>query len=72
MQPPHARAGSKLLRSAIALAFVGVLGVLPLLFAGFSALTMGFGICLGFPCLVLALVLYAVAVFGDLRGYGLV
>ena len=56
-----------LLRVAIALAILGLVGVLPLFCAGFSALTMGIGICLGFPGLGLATLLYCVVVVRDLH-----
>jgi hypothetical protein len=60
-----------LLRVAVALAVAGLIGVLPLLFVGFSPLTMGIGLFVGFPALILADVAYVVVVFNDLRRHEL-
>lgn len=61
-----------LLGVTIGLAIIGLIGVLPLLCAGFSALTMGVGLCLGFPGLGLATLLYCVIVVRDLHRHRLV
>ena len=66
------RYGRRIVRLAVRLAAVGLLGVLPLLGSGFSPLTMGIGMFVGFPCLVLAMLVYVVVVVQDLRRHGLV
>ena len=60
-----------LLRAAVALAVVGLIGVLPLLLLGFSPLTMGIGLFVGFPSLILADVSYILVVLHDLRRHEL-
>lgn len=61
-----------LLRITVALAVIGLVGVLPLLWLGFTPLTMGFGMLMGFPGLGLSMLLYCVTVVRDLRRHGLV
>lgn len=60
-----------LLRVTVTLAFIGLLGVMPLLWFGFTPTTMGIGMVMGFPELGLSIILYCAAVVRDLRRTGL-
>src|SRR5579862_4023208 len=68
---PEPSGGFSLTGCAVGLGFLGVVGVLPLLCLGFNVVTMGAGLVVGFPCLVLADFLYIVAVAKDLKQHKL-
>lgn len=70
--PDQARGPDPLLRLTVGLAIVGLIGVQPLLWFGFTPWTMGFGMFPGFPALGLSIALYGVIVIRDLRRHGLV
>lgn len=59
------------LRAAVWLGILGNLGVIPLLWHGFTQVGMTIGMFVGFPCLGLAILIYLVVVLRDLRGTGL-
>ena len=58
---------SRLIRTAVVLALIGLLLVLLFLCFGFRPWSMGIGVFLGGPVLLSAVVLYIIAVIGDLR-----
>ncbi|MFO7313392.1 hypothetical protein [Rhodothermus marinus] len=60
----------RLLRTAVVLAIVGLSCLLIFLISGFAAWSVGLGIFLGVPLLVVALVLYVLVVIRDLRRRG--
>ena len=60
----------RLLRTAVVLAIVGLSCLLIFLLSGFAAWSVGIGIFLGVPLLVVALVLYVLVVIRDLRRRG--
>ena len=62
---------SALVRVAVAGAMVGLLCVLLFLWRGFTVWSLGVGIFLGSPLLLVAMVLYVIAVARDLRRHGL-
>ena len=62
---------SKLVRRTVECALVGLLCVLLFLWSGFTPWSMGLGIMFGVPLLILAMVLYLIAVVRDLRQHGL-
>ena len=62
---------SSLLRIAVGCALVGLLCVLLFLWRGFTPLSMGLGVLLGFPLLIIAMVAYVIAVARDLQRHGL-
>ncbi|ACY47319.1 hypothetical protein [Rhodothermus marinus] len=60
----------RLLRTAVVLAIVGLSCLLIFLLSGFAAWSVGLGIFLGVPLLMVALVLYVLVVIRDLRRRG--
>ncbi len=60
----------RLLRTAVVLAIVGLICLLIFLLSGFAAWSVGIGIFLGVPLLLVALVLYVLVVIRDLRRRG--
>jgi predicted PurR-regulated permease PerM len=60
----------RLLRTAVVLAIIGMSCLLVFLLSGFAAWSVGLGIFLGVPLLVVALVLYVMVVIRDLRRRG--
>ncbi|AEN72358.1 hypothetical protein Rhom172_0414 [Rhodothermus marinus SG0.5JP17-172] len=60
----------RLLRTAVVLAIVGLSCLLIFLLSGFAAWSVGIGIFLGVPLLMVALVLYVLVVIRDLRRRG--
>ncbi len=60
----------RLLRTAVVLAIVGLICLLIFLISGFAAWSVGLGIFLGVPLLLVALVLYVAVVIRDLRRRG--
>jgi len=60
----------RLLRTAVVLAIVGLSCLLIFLISGFAAWSVGLGIFLGVPLLMVALVLYVLVVIRDLRRRG--
>ncbi len=60
----------RLLRTAVVLAIVGLICLLIFLLSGFAAWSVGLGIFLGVPLLLVALVLYVLVVIRDLRRRG--
>ena len=67
-EPPQI---SLLIRAAVACALVGLLCALLFLWRGFTPWSMGVGIVLGFPFLLMAIILYVIAVARDLQRHGL-
>ena len=67
-EPPQI---STFIRVAIACALVGLLCVLLFLWIGFTHWSLTFGVMLGFPFLLVALLLYVIAVARDLQRHGL-
>lgn len=64
------RAQSRLLRAAVWLALAGLACLAFFLWRGLSVLTMGIGVVLGLPLMMLAVCLYLIAVVRDLRRRG--
>jgi uncharacterized membrane protein YgaE (UPF0421/DUF939 family) len=62
---------SRFIRAAVACALVGLLGALLFLWSGFTPWTLTFGVMLGFPLLLVAILLYVIVVARDLRQHGL-
>jgi hypothetical protein len=62
---------STLIRVAVACALVGLLCALLFLWSGFTPWSLTFGVMLGFPFLLVAVMLYVIAVARDLRQHGL-
>jgi len=62
---------SLLIRAAVACAVVGLLGALLFLWSGFTPWTLTFGVMLGFPLLLVAVLLYVIAVARDLQQRGM-
>lgn len=62
----------KLIRTSVLVGSVGLLCLLIYLVVGFQAWSVGIGIFLGFPLMILALVLYMVAVVKDLKRHDVV
>jgi uncharacterized membrane protein YgaE (UPF0421/DUF939 family) len=60
-----------LIRVAVTCALVGLACVLLFLWSGFTPLSMGVGIMLGCPLLLVAILLYVIVVARDLRKHGL-
>jgi hypothetical protein len=50
---------------------VGLLGALLFLWSGFTPWSLTFGVMLGFPLLLVAILLYGIAVARDLQQHGL-
>ena len=67
-EPPQI---STLIRVAIACALVGLLCVLVFLWSGFTPWSLTVGVMLGFPFLLVAVILYVIAVARDLQQHGL-
>jgi len=67
-EPPQI---SALIRVAVACALVGLLGVLLFLWSGFNPWSLTFGVMLGFPFLLIAVLLYVIAVARDLQQHRL-
>ena len=67
-EPPQV---STLIRVAVACALVGLLGALLFLWSGFTPWSLTFGVMLGFPFLLVAVILYVIAVARDLQQHGL-
>jgi len=63
---------NKLIRIAVLLASIGLCCLLIYLVVGFQPWSVGVGIFLGFPLLIVALVLYIVAVVKDLKRHEVV
>ncbi len=59
-----------LVRAAVLCALLGLLFVLVFLWSGFAPWSVGLGVFLGAPMLLIAMVLYTVAVLLDLRQRG--
>lgn len=57
----------KLVRTAVILTLAGMLLILLFLVAGFKAWSVGVGVFLGLPVMLIGVVLYIVAVLRDLR-----
>lgn len=57
----------KLVRTAIVCAMAGMILVLVFLIFGFQAWSVGLGVFLGMPLMLLGVVLYIIAVFRDLK-----
>ena len=62
---------SVLIRAAVACALVGLLCVLLFLWSGFTPWSLTVGVMLGFPFLLIAVLLYVIAVARDLQQHGL-
>ncbi|MDQ7040452.1 MAG: hypothetical protein Q9M35_05885 [Rhodothermus sp.] len=60
----------RLLRAAVVLAIIGLGCLLIFLLSGFAAWSVGIGIFLGVPLLMVALLLYILVVIRDLRQRG--
>jgi uncharacterized membrane protein YgaE (UPF0421/DUF939 family) len=67
-EPPQI---STLIRVAVACAVVGLLCALLFLWNGFTPWSLTVGIMLGSPFLLIAIILYGIAVARDLRQHGL-
>ena len=67
-EPPQI---SPLIRAAVGCALIGLLGALVFLWSGFSPWSLTFGVMLGFPFLLIALLLYLIAVARDLQQHRL-
>lgn len=68
-QKPGTRCG-KWVRVAVMCALPGLAGISLFLGSGFGPWSLGVGFFLGVPLLLLAVVLYLIAVFLDLRQHG--
>lgn len=66
----HPPSIDRLIRWAVILALVGLACVILFLWQGFAAWSVGLGVFLGAPLLLLAMGLYTVAVVRDLRRRG--
>ena len=62
---------NRALRTAIVLALIGLVFVLIFLIRGFTAATVGIGVFIGAPLLIVAMILYLVVVIRDVRRHGL-
>lgn len=62
---------SRLVRVAVGCALVGLLCALLFLGSDFTPWSVGLGVFLGFPLLIIAMVLYVIAVARDLQRHGL-
>ena len=61
---------NRLVRIAVACALIGLLSVLSFLWSGFAPWSVGVGLFLGAPLLIIAVMLYLIAVVRDLRQRG--
>ncbi len=57
----------KLVRSAVVFTIIGMLLILLFLIAGFQSWSVGLGIFLGMPVMILGVALYIIAVIRDLK-----
>jgi hypothetical protein len=62
---------SALIRAAVACALVGLLCVLLFLWSGFTPWSLTVGVMLGCPLLLVAILLYVIAVARDLQQHGM-
>ena len=62
---------SRLIRAAVVCAVVGLGCALLFLWSGFTPWTLTFSVMLGFPLLLVAILLYVIAVARDLQEHGL-
>ena len=69
-QTISSKQGWTLLRTSVILALLGMLCVLVYLWRGFEAFTIGLGIFVGVPLLLVAMLLYVITVVSDLRQRG--
>lgn len=60
----------RLVRIAVLFALVGLVCILIFLWRGFDAFSVGIGVFLGMPLMMIAIVMYLVAVIRDLRRRG--
>ena len=67
-EPPQI---SLLIRAAVACALVGLSCALLFLWSGFTPWSLTVGVMLGFPLLLVAILLYVIAVARDLQQHGL-
>ena len=70
MTPEEAPGVNTLVRTAVACALIGLLSVLLFLWSGFAPWSVGMGVFFGAPLLVIAVMLYLIAVVRDLRQRG--
>ncbi len=71
MQPrPESPQGSRLIRAGVVCAVLGLVGALLFLWRGFTPWTLTFGVMLGFPLLLGAILLYVIAIARDLHRHG--
>lgn len=57
----------KLIRASVILGLIGLFCIFLFLLTGFTGWTVGVGVFFGFPILLLAVILYIIAVVRDLR-----
>lgn len=62
----------RLIRISVILGCIGLFCVLLFLIAGFEAWSVGVGMFLGFPILLVAVVLYVIAVVSDLKKHDVI
>jgi hypothetical protein len=60
---------NRLIRLSVILGCIGLFCILLFLLFGFQAWSVGVGMFLGFPVLLIAVILYIIAVVRDLRGH---
>lgn len=63
---------NKLIRISVLIGCVGLMCILLFLIYGFQAWSVGVGIFLGFPILLLAVVIYIIAVVRDLKKHDVI
>ena len=63
---------NRLIRTAVLVGSAGLIRLLIYLMVGFEPWSVGIGIFLGFPLMIVALVLYVVAVVKDLKRHKVV
>ena len=63
---------NRLIRTAVLMGSAGLICLLIYLMVGFEPWSVGIGIFLGFPLMIVALVLYVVAVVKDLKRHKVV
>ena len=68
--PEEATGVNTLVRAAVVCALIGLLSALLFLWSGFAPWSMGVGIFFGAPLLVIAVMVYLIAVVRDLRQRG--
>ncbi len=69
--PRESSSANTLVRTAVLCALIGLLCVSLFLWWGFNPWSVGFGVFLGAPLLLVAMGLYIVAVFRELRQRGI-